>query len=152
MIDRRHIGLSLPPHTVAIELGRLRQFGKAIGETDPIYIDETAAGQAGYRSVPVPPTFLFCLEMEKPDPFDYLTVMGVDIGSILHGEQSFSYHLPVCAGDTVSFQSTISDIYQKKGGLLEFVIRDTMVSDRAGKLVAEMRTVMVVRNRAGVLT
>ncbi len=87
--------------------------------------------------------------MEKPDPFDHLTVMGVDVASILHGEQSFSYHRPVCAGEKVSFSSIVSDIYEKKGGVLEFVVRDTRVSDQGGQLVAEMRTVLVVRNKAG---
>ena len=68
MIDRKFIGYRTEPFTVEVEKGRLRMFAKAIGETDPIYTDEAAAQAAGYRSLPVPPTFLFCLEMEQPDP------------------------------------------------------------------------------------
>jgi len=146
MIDHSHIGLRLPAHSVEIELGRLRQFARAIGETNPLYTDLSVAREVGYRSVPIAPTFLFCLEMEKPDPFDYLRMIGVDLGKMLHGEQSFRYFVPVCAGETVTFQSTVTDIYEKKGGLLEFVVRDTGVTNQADVQVAEMRTIMVVRN------
>jgi hypothetical protein len=46
MIDRKHIGTTLPKATLEIEKGRLRFFAKAIGETDPIYTDEAAAQTA----------------------------------------------------------------------------------------------------------
>ena len=34
---------------------RLKFFAKAIGETNPIYTDEAAALEAGYRALPAPP-------------------------------------------------------------------------------------------------
>ncbi len=70
MIDRKHIGLELQPLTVEIEKGRLRMFAQATGQDDPIYSDEAAARAAGYRSLPVPPTFLFSLGFEKPIPMN----------------------------------------------------------------------------------
>lgn len=149
MIDRKHIGRTWPAHTVEVEKGRLRFFAKAIGERNPIYTDEAAAQAAGYRSLPVPPTFLFSLENEVPDPFAYLTSMGVDLRRVLHGEQSFHYHAPVCAGEILTFSSRIADIYQKKGGALEFIVKETTVKTPAGAPVAELRTVIVVRNAPG---
>jgi hypothetical protein len=68
MIDPRHIGHTLPPYAVDVEKGRLKFFAKAIGQTDPVYSDEAAAKAAGHPSLPVPPTFLFCLEMDSPNP------------------------------------------------------------------------------------
>ena len=84
MIDTRFIARALPAHTVEVEKGRLRFFAKAIGERNPVYTDESAARAAGYRSLPVPPTLLFSLDNEVPDPFAYLTDMGVDVRRILH--------------------------------------------------------------------
>ena len=62
MLDRKNIGRISKPHTVEVEKGRLKFFAKAIGETNPIYTDESAARAAGYRSLPAPPTFIFSLD------------------------------------------------------------------------------------------
>lgn len=146
MIDRKHIGLELPPHSADVEKGRLRFFAKATGQTDPVYIDEQAAKAAGHRSLPVPPTFLFCLDMEVPNPFELLERLDVDLGKVLHGEQTFTYHKDVCAGDRVTYKSKVVDIFDKKGGALEFIIKDTEVTNQDGDRVADLRSVIVVRN------
>lgn len=146
MIDRRHIGHTLPPFQVPVEAGRLRFFAKATGQTDPVYIDEAAASDAGHPGLPVPPTFLFCLEMEAPNPAAIRELLGMDYRSLLHGEQGFTYHAMAYAGDTLRYQQRIADIYDKKGGALEFVVRETRVSNQRDELVAELRCVTVVRN------
>ncbi|MBN9390974.1 MAG: MaoC family dehydratase N-terminal domain-containing protein [Chloroflexi bacterium] len=146
MIDKSFIGWVSPPSTVEVEKGRLRFFAKAIGETNPLYTNEEAAQAAGYRSLPLPLTFLFCLEMENPSSFKLLETLKVSLARILHGEQSFTYHYPVCAGDCVTFQSTVSDIYSKKGGALEFIVQETTARNQDGVLVGEMRNTIVVRN------
>lgn len=146
MIDRKHIGRELPALSAEVEKGRLRQFARAIGETDPVYSDETAARAAGYRSLPAPPTFAFCLEMDQPQPFAVYQDMGIELARMLHGEQSFVYHRPVCAGDTLTFRARIADIYAKKNGALEFVVKQTAVDNQHGERVAELRSVIVVRN------
>ncbi|RRH82841.1 MaoC family dehydratase [Variovorax beijingensis] len=146
MIDRRHIGHQLPPFQVEVEKGRLRFFAKATGQTDPVYIDEAAARDAGHPGLPVPPTFLFCLEMEAPNPAAIRELLGMDYRSLLHGEQGFSYHAMAYAGDTLTFRQRIEDIYDKKNGALEFVVRKTAVSNQRDELVAELRCVTVVRN------
>ncbi|MFM0210673.1 MaoC family dehydratase N-terminal domain-containing protein [Paraburkholderia sediminicola] len=147
MIDKRHIGALISRHTVTVEAGRLRFFAKATGQTDMRYVDEEAARKAGYLSLPVPPTFLFCLEMESPNPRAAVERLNIDIGRILHGEQQFSYHRMTFAGERLTFETSIADIYEKKGGALEFVVRKTRVTGaRDDDLVADLRSVIVVRN------
>ena len=141
-----HIGTVLPSYEVEVERGRLRFFAKAIGETNPIYTDEQAARKAGYPALPIPPTFLFSLEREHSHRFDYLQMLGADLHRVLHGEQSFTYHKQVCAGDTIVFEPRIADIYDKKGGALEFIVLETVVKDKSGSVVAELRNVIVLRN------
>lgn len=67
MIDTSHIGALISRHTVDVEAGRLRFFAKATGQNDARYIDAEAGQAAGYPALPVPPTFLFCLEMDVDD-------------------------------------------------------------------------------------
>jgi acyl dehydratase len=146
MIDRRHIGHVLPAFTVPVEAGRLRFFAKATGNTDPVYSDEAAARDAGHPSLPVPPTFFFCLEMEQPNPAAVRELLGLDYRSLLHGEQRFRYHALAHAGDRLRVEARIADIYDKKGGALEFVVRETTVTNQHGALVAELTCVTVVRH------
>ncbi len=146
MIDKKHIGRTTTPQTVDVEKGRLKFFAKAIGETESVYTDEEAARAAGYKALPAPPTFAFCLEMETNSLWDNIAAMGVPVGKILHGSQTFKYHAPICAGDRVTFQTKVSDIYEKKGGALEFIIEDTTARNQDGALVAELQRVIVVRN------
>lgn len=149
MIDKRFIGHAMPAFSAVVEAGRLRFFAKATGQTDPFYSDEAAARDAGHRSLPVPPTFLFCLEMESPDPAAIRNLLGMDYRSLLHGEQGFVYHAMAYAGDTLTFEQRIEDIYDKKGGALEFVVRKTRVTNQHHELVAELRCVTVIRNVTG---
>ena len=149
MIDRKHIGRVLPSYEVEVEKGRLKFFAKAIGETNPIFIDEQAARAAGHPSLPIPPTFLFTLEREHSHRFDYLQMLGADLHQVLHGEQSFAYHKVVHAGDTVTFEPRIADIYDKKGGALEFIALETAVKDKHGAPVAELRSLIVLRHAEG---
>lgn len=147
MIDKSHIGAVISRHNVDVEAGRLRFFAKATGQTDPRYVDLAQAEAAGYPGLPVPPTFLFCLEMESPNPRALMERLAIDIGKVLHGEQSFHYHRMAYAGERLSFETRIADIYDKKGGALEFVVRETRVTDAKGEPVADLRSTIVVRNR-----
>ena len=146
MINRQYIGHTLAPFEVDVEKGRLRFFAQATGQTDPVYLDEAAARAAGHPGLPVPPSFLFCLEMESPDPAAIRKLLGLDYRRLLHGEQGFSYHRMAYAGDRLRFEQRIDDIYDKKDGALEFVRRLTRVSNQRGEPVADLRSVTVMKN------
>lgn len=146
MIDTKWIGHRLPPAELAIDRARLRFFAKAIGETDPVYTDVTAARAAGYPDLPAPPTFLFAAELDSGAIDQLLVDVAIPVEKLLHGEQGFTWYGPVCAGDTVTVQSTITDIYAKKGGALEFVVKTSEVTNQTGQRVAELRSVLVCRH------
>ncbi len=146
MIDRKHIGRKWSSLPVDVEKGRLRMFANAIGEKDPMYRDEAVAKKAGYRSLPAPPTFPITLETEAFDNREQLKELDIDIRRVLHGEQSFTYHGTICAGDQVRFETEIVDIYEKKGGALEFLVQDTRAFNQHDELLTELRRVLVVRN------
>lgn len=146
MIDKKWIGHTLPPSVLPIERSRLQFFAKAIGETDPVYTDVTAARDAGYPDLPAPPTFLFAAELDSGAAFQLLQDLQVPVAKLLHGEQSFSYHAPACVGDTVTVSSVINDIYDKKNGALEFIVKTSRAVNQRDELVAELRTVLVCRN------
>ena len=145
MVDRSAIGLTLEPFTVTAEAGRLGFFARAIGEENPIFVD-AAARAAGHPGLPLPPTFLFSMELDGPDPFGLFHRLGIDMGRLLHAEQSFVYHRVAHAGEALTFSARVADVFDKKGGALTFVVRQTAVTDAAGSAVADLTTVLVVRN------
>ena len=144
-IDPAVIGSRTPEYSVQVERGRLRSFALATGQTDPVWSDLEAARAAGHRDLPVPPTFLFCLETENPDRGRFLADLGVDIRTVLHGGQAFGYHAQACAGDTLTFSTEVKDVYTKRGGALEFLVRATEVT-RDGAPVATLTSTVVVRD------
>ena len=146
MIDKRWIGFKLPVSELNIDRSRLRFFSKAIGETSSIYTDVEAARAAGYADLPAPPTFLFAAELDSGASDQLLQKLEVPIAKILHGEQSFCYHESACAGDTITVRSIVDDIYDKKNGALEFIVKSSRATNQHDQLVAEMRIVIVVRN------
>jgi len=146
MIDRAHVGRIWPPWEVEIEKGRLRLFAKAIGETRSIYTDESAARVLGYRSIVAPPTFAFCLLADNPSPTHYLDDVGIPIRGVLHGEQTYAFHEIMCAGDRVRVARRVDDIYEKKGGALEFIVFESEVRQcGTNELIATGRQVMVCK-------
>lgn len=146
-IDRSIIGQESDGETLLVTRSRLRAFAKATGQSDPVYTDVDAAKQAGHRDLPVPPTFFFSIDLEGPDPFAIVNELGIDLRTVLHGEQEFTYHRMAYAGDALTTRSKVVDLYDKKGGLLEFVVREITVADQHGATVAEMRNTLVAQNR-----
>src|ERR1700712_3592057 len=132
MIDRSRIGFRTTPTTAHVDAWRVKLFCLAIGETDPVYLDETAARAAGHRACLVPPTFLKAIEGEHFSSAAVLELLRVPMRGVLHAEQAFSHASPVYVGDTVEVSRTISDIHDKKNGALTFIVIDSdyCVDDR----------------------
>ena len=146
MLDKNNIGHEFPSFTVDIEKGRLRLFAKAIGETNPIYTDEDAAQSAGYPTIPAPPTFMFSVDLEGPELLPILKLLQLDIARVLHGTQEFEYLGQIYAGDRITQQSKIVDIFDKKGGALEFVVQESTYTNQSDEIVGKAQQTLVYRN------
>jgi acyl dehydratase len=145
MIDRSRIGFRTVPTIARVDAWRVKLFCQAIGETDPVYVDDAAARAAGHPACPVPPTFLKAIEGEHFSSAALLELLAVPMRGVLHAEQSFNHASPVHVGDAVEVSRTISDIHDKKNGALTFIVVDTdyRVADRP---VASSRQTILVRN------
>jgi acyl dehydratase len=146
-IDRdRALRSSIAPMLFEVERGQLRFFAETIGLTDAIYFDVEAAKLRGHRDLPVPPTFLSnSLELALPNPLGWLADLGGDLTKTTHAEQGFRYHAMAYAGDSLVFHRRIVDVYTKKSGALEFVVKQTDVK-RGDETLAAIRFVIVLRH------
>jgi acyl dehydratase len=149
MADADYIGKEYPSFSVDVEKGRIKMFAASIGEENPIYFDEETAKNSGYLGIPVPPTFAFTLTMEAGQSFNILEDMGIPKTQAMHGEQGFTYYDHVYAGDTVTGSQRITDIYEKKGGALQFIEAVIELRNQNEVHVADLRSVIVVRHNVG---
>jgi hypothetical protein len=127
-----------------VEPGRLRFFAKATGEDNRMFFDHQAAVARGFAGAVAPPTFAFCLAMDRERPFEILEALSIEIGRVLHGEQTFTYHGLLHAGDEVSITDRIAEITCKRGGL-EILRIASEARAPGGALLVDMMQTLVVR-------
>ncbi|GAB5459020.1 MAG: MaoC family dehydratase N-terminal domain-containing protein [Henriciella sp.] len=146
MLNRECIGQQSEERNLIIEQVPLKLFAKAIGETNPIYFDEGAAKAAGYKNILVPPTYGSCLRFLAPAQSPSADELGLDYKGLLHAEESIEYFAPMFAGDQITLVTTVQDIYSKKNGALEFLVRVTRITNQQGELLQNVINSVVMRN------
>ena len=104
-------------HTATYAVGRekVREYARAVGESDPLYLDPEAARAAGYPDVIAPPMFAAVYSAGSVGPAVVDPEVGINLGMMVHGGQEFEWGEPVCAGDTITTETTVKDIYEKDG-------------------------------------
>ena len=142
MLTRDLIGRTSAPLTLDVEKGHIRRFVEAIGDADPIYVDEQAALAAGHPRIPAPPTFAVALR-----PHDARAGLVIDWTKLLHGEQEFDLRRPIYAGDRLTLTQRIADVFEKKGkaGVMDFMVHETVGTDPTDEVVFMVRATIVVR-------
>ncbi|GIW41027.1 MAG: hypothetical protein KatS3mg076_1604 [Candidatus Binatia bacterium] len=152
-MDKSALGKRGDPVTMYVERGKIREFARAIKETNPVYFDEEYARRT-VGGIPAPPTFLMTIAFWNDG-------RGIDLGldwrRTLHGEQEFEYFAPIYAGDVLTAQGKVEKMYEKtgsRGGRMQFAVLATEFRNQRGELVAIARSTLietgeVVRDREG---
>jgi acyl dehydratase len=146
-INRGVVGKEFPPYAVTVERGKIKEFARAIGDSNPLYLDDRVGAASEWGDIIAPPTFPITFRDEGADTNALLRELGTDISRVLHGEQEFEIHRPLQPGRTYLCRARVSNIYEKTGktGPMAFVVRETTVTDSDNEIVAVMRGVTVVR-------
>jgi acyl dehydratase len=146
--NRDLIGRTYPP-TAPYEVSRVKiaEFATAIGDPNPVYRDREAAGSAGHRDVPAPPTFPIVISMAGSAQVVTDPALAVNYAMIVHGEQRFEYSRPLYAGDVVTCQSTISEIRAARTNML--LTTQTEIKTVEGEHVCTAYSTLVERGGAG---
>ena len=134
-IDRAHLGYALPAFAVEITRERIAAFLRAIGM--PV---------ASSGSLVAPPTFMKAIEGENNSSRRILETLGVDLRRVLHAEQQFDYASPIRSGDRLLVSRTVTELYDKKNGAMEFIVIESDMRREDGARVGKSRQVILVRN------
>jgi acyl dehydratase len=143
MLDRSLVGRESEPWTVEVERGMIRRFAEALGDPNPIYVDEAAARAAGYPALVAPPTFPAALAVNER--FRHSLDLGTRL--VLHGEQQIEYGRPVLAGDRLTMKSKVADVLERPGssGPMDVLVVEDEARDAQGALVFRSRATLVLR-------
>ena len=124
--------------TEPVEVTRemIRKFTDALGENNPLYVDDEAAKKGPYRGVVAPPSFAVTFRNGRHF-FQHVPRFGragFDAG------KDVEFVAPIRPGDKISLSSAVKEIYDKTGrsGTMVFVVVRSTLSNQKGEVVAHI--------------
>ncbi len=147
---RAQIGRETPPWTYEVTTTSVRAFARGVGYTDPVYFDVEAARRAGYRNLPAPPTYLgtpVFIPGRSSDTFSMPTEgaprLDHGLAGLLDGGVETEYFADICAGDTLSVVSRLTDLQTRAskalGVMLLSTVETTFTNAATGEIAAVQR-------------
>ena len=109
------VGKQLPPVTYAVGREKIREYARAVGETNPVHLDVEAARAAGYADVVAPPMFAVVYSAPAVGPGIFDPDVGINFAMMVHGGQEFRWGKPVVAGDEITTTASVKDISERDG-------------------------------------
>jgi acyl dehydratase len=146
-LDRALVGRSYPPSAV-YEVGRaaISQFATALGDPDPVYRDAAAAQALGHPDVIAPPTFAIVVTLGAAEVVLADPDVDFDYSRVVHGEQRFTHHRPIRAGDRLVATTSIDAVRSVAGNDLLTTKVDLATED--GEPVCTATSMLVSRGAA----
>lgn len=142
-VDTKFIGKEYPPFVYEVGREKIKEFAKAIGETNPLYLDEEAAKKGPHGDIVAPPTFASLYAGGPVGEMLYDKELALNLMMLVHGEQDFEFFEVARAGDTMTTKCRISEISEKSGK--SFVTAETMTTNQNGRPVVKARWTFVIR-------
>ena len=143
-IDASFAGRSYPAAR-AYEVGReeLREFAEAVGATSPAHTDAAAARALGHPDVIAPPTYAVKIAQLSDRRFVTDPAAGIDYSRVVHGEQTFTHHRPIVAGDRLVSVLHVDAVREVRGTAM--VTTRNEITTEAGEPVSTVVSMLVVR-------
>ena len=140
-------GRAYPPARV-YEVGRekIAEFAAAIGSSDPAYLDPEAARALGHPDVVAPPTFAIIVAQRAEAAIVQDPEAGIDYSRVVHGEQRFTHHRPITAGDRLVATASIDAVRSVAGNDMLTTRVDLATED--GEPVCTATSMLVARGTA----
>jgi acyl dehydratase len=136
-------GKSHPPLDYEVGREKIREYARAVGETNPVHHDPDAARAAGFRNVVAPPMFCVVYSAPAMGPAVLDPELEINLALMVHGSQEFEWGEPVVAGDVITTSVTIKDLYDKNG--MEFYVWESESRNQDDERVVKGTWTNIVR-------
>ena len=138
---KANVGRTSEPVWNVVERGAVRRFAEAIGDPNPLYVDEEAARSSRYGGIIAPPTFARTFE------YGEIEGMGWPEAGMLHGEHRIEHEGgPLRVGEELRCHTKLADYHEKEGrnGTLGFVVVERVGESLSGERRFTMQDVAIV--------
>lgn len=143
-------------YTAPEELGRaaIRYFALAIGDDNPLYVDDDYARANGYASVIAPPTLICESSQYMRGPRNEEGLIGhwwdipVEGARAIRGGNTYEFHRPVLPTDIITATWRIADITERSssdGAPMLLVQSEATYTNQDGELLATNRETIIYR-------
>jgi acyl dehydratase len=137
------VGKTYPPTLYAVGREKIKEYARAVGETNPLHLDHEAARAAGYADVVAPPMFavVYCSAAMGPAYFD--PELGIDFPRLVHGGQEFKWGPLVVAGDEITTTVSVKSVEERAGN--GFFVFESVSNSQDGHTVSVGTWTNIVR-------
>jgi acyl dehydratase len=141
------VGKKWPATTYAVGREKIREYARAVGESDARYLDVEVAREAGYVDVVAPPMFAVVYSSPALMPALFDPDVGMNFARMVHGGQSFEWKRLVVAGDELTTTASFVEHEVKAPPTpMSFFRFLTQTVDADGSLVCEGLWTNIVRD------
>jgi len=142
-IDTKFLGKKYPAFVYEVGKEKIKEYARAIGDTNPLYLDDEKAKASKYGNIIAPPTFcvVYCAGIIGQLLLD--KELALNLMMLVHGEQEFEFGEVVRSGDIITSECEISQIFEKKGNW--FISGDTVSKNQNGAMTCKGRWTFIVR-------
>jgi acyl dehydratase len=114
-VNSQAIGKQYEPTTYAVGREKIKEYARAVGETNPIHLEVQAARDAGYTDVVAPPMFAVVYSAPSVGPPIFDPEIELNFALMVHGGQEFEWGPLVVAGDEITTTASVKDISESDG-------------------------------------
>jgi acyl dehydratase len=136
-------GKTYPSYTYEVGKEKIKEYAWAVGEDNPVYFDREQAKAAGFRDVPAPPMFAVVYSGGAMGPAILDPDVGINFAMMVHGGQEFVWGEPVVAGDTITTDVSVKDVYERGG--MGFYVFESVSRNQDGQEVVRGTWTNIVR-------
>jgi acyl dehydratase len=114
-INTQAVGKTYDPVVYAVGREKIREYARAVGETDLVHLDLDAARAAGYADLVAPPMFAVVYSAPAVGPPIFDPEIELNFAMMVHGGQEFVWGAPAVAGDEITTVASVKDISERDG-------------------------------------
>jgi len=141
-VNTQAVGKTYEPTLYAVGREKIKEYARAVGETNPVHLDVQAARAAGYADVVAPPMFavVYCSPGLGPAIFD--PELEINFAMMVHGGQAFEWGPMVVAGDEITTVVSVNDI-SEEGGRGYYALESISTNQRGEQVCRALWTQIV---------
>lgn len=152
------IGQEMESVTDAVERGAIRRYAQAMGNADPLYLEEEYARRTRYGGIIAPPLFLGTLAAYPrgyPEPGEdgiggrtAAEQVDLPLKRVVVGGQEWEFFEPVRPGDRITITSRLAELRETVGresGPMIVNVKESTYTNQAGQVVAICRHTRLLR-------